>query len=69
MPRYLAEPDFAAQPIVPQNGAGSLYCRVETRHRDGGQMVWIHIRMGKHRQKSYCIYDALSPEAVLLAAG
>ena len=69
MPRYLAEQDFAAQPIVPEHGAGSLYCRVETRHRGGGRMVWIHIHMGRHRQKSYCVYAAPSPEAVLLAAG
>lgn len=69
MPRYLAEQDFAAQAIVPENGAGSLYCRVETRHRDAGQLVWIHIHMGKHRQKSYCVYDAPSPEAASLVVG
>jgi hypothetical protein len=65
----MVEQDFTAPPAAPESGLGSLYCRVVTAPRDAGQVVWIHIYMSQDRKKSYCVYDAPSPEAVLHALG
>jgi len=67
MPRYLIERTFSGNLMLPANGEkdrtsfinNNLECNV----------TWLYSFVSDDRKKSYCIYEALTPEAVRKAAG
>jgi hypothetical protein len=64
MPRYLIErtfPDVLALPGPAQETQARLTF-VENNTLDG--VTWVHSYVAPDRQKSYCIYNAPTPEAV-----
>jgi hypothetical protein len=68
MPRYLIErtfPDVLALPGPGQETQARLIF-VENNALDG--VTWVHSYVAPDRKKSYCIYDAPTPEAVRRAA-
>ena len=68
MPRYLVErtfPDSLALP-GPDQGAQSRVTLIENNALDG--VTWVHSYIAPDRKKSFCIYDAPTPEAVRRAA-
>lgn len=68
MPRYVVErtfPDGLGLPINPV-GARAASGVISKNLRDG--VTWIHSYVTPDRRKSYCIYDAPSPEAVRVVA-
>ena len=68
MPRFLVErtfPDGLAIPIDPQ---GSQVCLSVVSNNTRDAVTWVHSYVTGDKQKTFCIYDAPSPEAIHSAA-
>ena len=68
MPRYLVERTFPDGLSIPMTAEGAKVCRavVDTNASDG--VTWVHSYVNPNRTKTYCIYDAATPEAIRKAA-
>jgi len=68
MPRYLIERTFQESLDLPgpQRGLQARLDFVERNSQDG--VTWVHSYVAPDRKKSYCIYDAPTPEALRRAA-
>ena len=68
MSRYLVERTFPQGLSIPQTDAGAKVVRsvVETNAKDG--VTWVHSYVSPDRQKTFCIYDGPSPEAIRTVA-
>jgi hypothetical protein len=64
MPRYLVERDFPDGLLIPidENGARACLAVVESNLSD--QVTWIHSYVSTDKKKTFCVYDAPSPEAI-----
>jgi hypothetical protein len=64
MPRYLVERSFPDGLVIPTNDTGAQAClAVVAKNADDG-VTWIHSYVTPDRTRTYCIYDAPTPEAV-----
>jgi hypothetical protein len=68
MPRYLVERTFPASLTLPgpDQAAQARLTLIENNTLDG--VTWVHSYIASDRKKSFCIYDAPTPEAVRRAA-
>ena len=68
MPRYLIEREFPDGLSIPQDKAGASICGkvIENNAEDG--VTWIHSYVTPDHTRTFCIYDAPTPEAVHRAA-
>jgi hypothetical protein len=64
MPRYVVERDFPSGLNIPVNNDGAKTCRsvVDKNAADG--VTWLHSYVSADNKKSFCIYDASTPEAI-----
>ena len=64
MPRYLVEREFTEGLEIPINPAGVEACLnvVGVNAKDG--VTWVHSYVSKDKKKTFCVYDAPSPEAI-----
>jgi Nickel responsive protein SCO4226-like len=63
MPRYVVERTFRdGRNMAVGTEAAELLAVVE-RNADEG-VTWVHSYVSEDRKKSFCVYDAPSPEAV-----
>ena len=64
MPRYVVERTFPEGLGIPVDAAGAEICLgVVERNADHG-VTWIHSYVTSDRRKTFCVYDAPTPEAV-----
>jgi hypothetical protein len=64
MPRYVVERIFPEGLGVAAGAEGAvLFPTVVERNADEG-VTWVHSYVSEDRQKTFCIYDAPSPEAI-----
>jgi len=68
MPRYVVERTFPQGLILPMDETGAEFCRSVVTTNAHEQVTWIHSYVSEDKQKSFCIYDAPSPEAIRQAA-
>ena len=61
MPRYIVERAF-------RNGMDIPAAAVVERNADAG-VTWLHSYVSEDRNKTFCVYDGPSPEAIRKAAG
>jgi hypothetical protein len=68
MARYLVERTFPNGLSIPQTEAGAKICRsvVEANALDG--VSWVHSYVSLDKEKTFCIYDGPSPEAIRTVA-
>ncbi|GGC60746.1 DUF4242 domain-containing protein [Undibacterium terreum] len=68
MPRYLVERNFPQGLSIPMTQEGSAICRtvVDANAEDG--VTWVHSYVNPEHTKTFCIYDAATPEAIRQAA-
>jgi hypothetical protein len=68
MARYLVERSFPDGLSIPQTDAGAKMCRsvVAANALDG--VSWVHSYVTLDKAKTFCIYDAPSPEAIRTVA-
>jgi hypothetical protein len=64
MPRYVVERTFEDGLHIPVDREGAQVClAVVGRNADEG-VTWVHSYVSDDKRKTYCIYDAPSPEAI-----
>ena len=68
MPRYIVERTFPTGLHIPtdQHGAASCLTVVDNNSTDG--VTWVHSYVSDDKAKSFCVYDAPSPEAIRATA-
>lgn len=68
MPRYMVERTFPDGLNIPVNDDGEGLCgAVVARNAEGG-VTWVQSFVSSDRKRTFCIYDAPSPEAIRSAA-
>jgi hypothetical protein len=68
MPRYLVERTFPDGLRLSSDDDGAEICRVIVLTNADDDVTWIHSYVSRDRQRSFCIYDAPSPEAIRRSA-
>ena len=64
MPRYVVERTFEDGLNIPVDREGAQVClAVVGRNADEG-VTWVHSYVSDDKRKTYCVYDAPSPEAI-----
>ena len=68
MPRYLVERTFPSGLHVPCTTDGATACvNVVDRNAEGG-VTWVQSFVSLDKEKTFCVYDGPSPEAIRRAA-
>ena len=68
MPRYMVQrtfPDGLSVPATPE-GAAAVLDVVERNAEEG--VTWVHSYVTDDKHKTFCVYDAPTPEAVRTVA-
>jgi hypothetical protein len=68
MLRYLVERAFPGGLQSPQNEQGAWICQTVVTTNSDDVVTTVHSYVTPDRQKTYCLYDAPSPEAIRHAA-
>jgi hypothetical protein len=68
MPRYVVERTFPAGMRIPTNKDGVELCREVVGRNAAEGVTWISSFVSENRSRSFCIYDAPTPEAIRKAA-
>ena len=64
MPRYVVERSFRGGLRIPVDEEGARICLgVVGRNADEG-VTWVHSYVSEDKRKTFCVYDAPSPEAI-----
>ena len=64
MPRYLVERTFPETLAIPMNETGAEVCRTVVTNNTKELVTWVHSYVSQDKKKTFCIYDAPSPEAI-----
>jgi hypothetical protein len=68
MPRYVVERTFKDGLNIPTNQSGAEICLTVVGNNAQEQVTWVHSYVSEDKQKTFCIYDGPSPEAIRQAA-
>ena len=68
MARYLVERTFPDGLKLSANDEGAEMCRVIVMTNAEDDVTWIHSYVSRDRRRTFCIYDAPSPEAIRRSA-
>ena len=68
MPRYLIERTFGEGLQIVDDSKGVNECLKIVSNNLHDEVTWVHSYVSDDNSKSFCIYDAPSPEAVRRAA-
>lgn len=68
MPRYLVERTFPDGLAIPMNDEGAQVCLTVVGNNTVEGVTWVHSYVTDDKGKTFCIYDAPSPEAIRTAA-
>jgi Protein of unknown function (DUF4242) len=68
MPRYMVQREFPDGLGVPANadGAAAMLGIVEKNAQEG--VTWVHSYVTEDKKRTFCVYDAPTPEAVRVVA-
>lgn len=64
MPRYLVERTFPEGLNIPINDQGEAIFRQVILNNAEDSVTWLHSYVSEDKIKTYCAYDAPSPEAI-----
>jgi hypothetical protein len=68
MPRYVIERSFPDGLKIPTNEVGARAMGGVIFNNAKGGVTWVHSYVTDDMKKTYCVYDAPSPEAIREAA-
>lgn len=68
MPRYVVERDFGPDLRLPLDDAGARACSAIVERNRLDNVTWLHSYLSPGSSKSFCIYEAPSPESLRRAA-
>lgn len=66
--RYLVERTFPNGLNIPIDKVGTEMCLTVVSNNAEDNVTWIHSYVTKDKKKTFCIYDAPSPEAIRKSA-
>jgi hypothetical protein len=69
MPRYMVERTFPNGLAIPINEMGANTCLAVVGNNAQEQVTWVHSYVTSDKEKTFCIYDGPSAEAIRAAAG
>ena len=69
MPRYLIERTFPNRLEIPMSKEGAQLCLNVAGNNSEENVTWIHSFVTRDKNKTFCIYDGPSPEAIRKVAG
>jgi hypothetical protein len=64
MPRYIVERTFPDGLAIPVNDQGAQVCLAVIGNNAQDGVTWVHSYVTEDKKKTFCIYDAPSPEAI-----
>jgi hypothetical protein len=64
MPRYIIERTFPDKLNIPEGPSGANACLNVVNNNSIDDVTWIYSYVTKDKKKSFCVYDAPSPEAI-----
>ncbi|MEP7207748.1 MAG: DUF4242 domain-containing protein [Casimicrobiaceae bacterium] len=64
MPRYMVERTFPDGLRIPVNDQGAQACNVVIKNNANSGVTWVHSYVAHGLGKTFCIYDAPTPEAI-----
>ena len=64
MPRYLIERSFPDGLIIPITKEGEEICLNLVNNNTDDNVTWVHSYVSEDKNKTFCIYDAPTPEAI-----
>jgi len=68
MPRYLVERLFPDGLAIPMTTEGAQTCLEVVGNNAQDNVTWVHSYVTPDKKKTFCIYDAPSPDAIRTAA-
>ncbi len=68
MPRYVVERTFDGGLPIRADAAGSEACSAVVLHNADEGVTWLHSYVSDDGNRTYCVYDGPSPEAIRKAA-
>ena len=64
MPRYLIERTFPDGLNIPISKEGENICLNVVNNNTDDNVTWVHSYVSEDKSKTFCIYDAPTPEAI-----
>ena len=64
MPRYMVERTFTEGLHIPSDSEGAQALRGVVERNAGEGVTWVHSYVTPDKTRSFCVYDAPSPEAI-----
>ena len=64
MPRYIVERSFPEGLKIPVTEEGAEMCWKAVLNNEEDRVTWLHSYVSKDGTKTFCAYDAPSPEAI-----
>lgn len=68
MARFLVERTFPEGLNIPVNDQGAQVCLTVVGNNTQDGVTWVHSYVTGDKKKTFCIYDAASPDAIRQAA-
>lgn len=68
MPRYLVERSFPDGVGIPATEAGARLLGTFVSNNGEHGVTWLHSYIAADKRRTFCVYDAPSPEAIRLVA-
>jgi hypothetical protein len=68
MPRYIVERSFPGGLPIPAGADGARACLEVVAANTDELVTWIHSYVSDDKRKTFCVYDAPSPEAIRKSA-
>ena len=69
MPRYMVERTFPDGLNIPVTNDGQKICLNVVDNNIEDNVTWVHSYVSDNKLKTFCVYDAPSPEAIRKVAG
>jgi hypothetical protein len=64
MPRYMVERSFPDGLNIPTNADGAEAMRGVVERNAGEGVSWVHSYVSADKTKTFCVYDAPTPDAI-----
>ena len=64
MPRFMIERNFPDGLAVPMTSEGAAGCARIVAHNAEKGVTWVHSYVSSDKTRTYCVYDAPSPDAI-----
>jgi hypothetical protein len=68
MPRYVVERTFPQGLHIPIDAQGAEACSSVVGHNIDENVTWVNSYVSEDKAKTFCVYDAPTPEAIRRAA-